>query len=416
MLGLQRCVSWWVYCVINEFGGPMRILHTSDWHIGRTFHEYPMIDAALEVFSAVPELIKKNKIDVVVASGDIYDTGSPNKEAVAALREIFKSILATGAQLVVISGNHDNSIKLGFAGAFSAGSGLHLLTDVESLMHPVELQDEHGPVDFYGIPFIEPSMHKHLEWMPSDALDQNRAVGAAMQQVRKSVKERKSDGRRSVVLSHTFAAGSQKESSDSERPITREPLVAGGVDNVPLEVFEGVDYVALGHIHGRLELKNNVRYSGAVLHYSFKEAGKPRGGWLVDLGPSSQHDIEWIDFPIYRPLIELRGTFHDIMTNKEYDKYRDHFVRAVYTDDVRQTDAMKKLQTRFAFCAEVISEPANRAETNSESYRDRIKGKTDIEIIESFAKDVRNGQGLSNEEQKVLNQVLADLKLKEDAR
>ncbi len=394
----------------------MRILHTSDWHIGRSFHEYPMIEAARQVFSALPALITKHKIDVVVASGDIYDTGSPNKEAVAALRDIFKSILETSAQLVVISGNHDNSTKLGFAGAFSAGSGLHLLTEVESLMNPVELFDEHGPIDFYGIPFIEPSMHKHLEWMPSDAVDQNRAVGAAMQQVRQAVEERKSKGRRSVVLSHTFAAGSQKETSDSERPITREPLVAGGVDNVPLEVFEGVDYVALGHIHGRLELKDNIRYSGAVLHYSFKEAGKPRGGWLVDLGPSKNTEIEWLDFPIYRPLIELRGTFQDIMTNKEYDKYKDHFVRAVYTDDVRQLDAMKKLQTRFAFCAEVVSEPANRADANSDSYQDRIKGKTEVEIIECLAKDVRNGQGLSKEEQKVLNQVLAGLKAKEDAR
>jgi exonuclease SbcD len=192
--------------------------------------------------------------------------------------------------------------------------------------------------------------------------------------------------------------------------------VAGGVDNVPLEVFEGVDYVALGHIHGRLELKHKIRYSGAVLHYSFKEAGKPRGGWLVDLKPDEKPEIEWLDFPIYRPLIELRGTFQEIMTNREYEKYKDHFVRAVYTDDVRQLDAMKKLQTRFAFCAEVISEPANRADANSDSYRDRIKGKTDLEIIESFAKDVRNGQGLSTEEHKVLNQVLAELKKKEEAR
>ena len=394
----------------------MRILHTSDWHIGRTFHEYQMLDAARHVFSALPELIKKHKIDVVVAAGDIYDTGSPNKDAVATLRDIFKSILQTGAQLVVISGNHDNSTKLGFAGAFSAGSGLHLMTEVEALMHPVELTDDHGPVDFYGIPFIEPSLHKHLEWMPADAVDQHRAVGAAMEQIRKSVAQRKSTSRRSVVLSHTFAAGSQKESSDSERPITREPLVAGGVDNVPLEVFDGVDYVALGHIHGRLELKPNVRYSGAVIHYSFKEAGKPRGGWVVDLEPGKAAAAEWLDFPVYRPLIELRGTFHDIMTNKDYDRYKDHFVRAVYDDDVRQLDAMKKLQTRFPFCAEVVSEPSNRADANSDSYRDRIKGKTDLEIIESFAKDVRNGQGLSKEEQKVLNQVLADLKLKEEVK
>jgi exonuclease SbcD len=237
-----------------------------------------------------------------------------------------------------------------------------------------------------------------------------------MEQVRAAVAKRKSKGRRSVVLSHTFAAGSEKETSDSERPITKEPLVAGGVDNVPVGVFDGVDYVALGHIHGRLELKPHIRYSGAVLHYSFKEAGKPRGGWLVDLVPDKDAQIEWVDFPIYRHLVELRGTFNEIMTNKDYDKYKDHFVRVVYTDDARQIDAMKRLQTRFPFCAEVVSEPANQAESNSSSYRDRVRGKTDLEIIEAFSKDVRNNQGLSKEEQKVLNEVLESLKLKEDSK
>lgn len=394
----------------------MKILHTSDWHIGRTFHEYQTLEAVRHVLGALPELIKKHRIDVVVASGDIYDTGSPNKDAVATLRDLFAGIIEAGARLVVISGNHDNSTKLGFAAPFVGSSGLHLLTEVESLMHPVEIMDEHGPVDFYGIPFIEPSLHRNLEWMPSDASDQNRAVGAAMGQVRDAVAKRKSKGRRSVVLSHTFAAGSQTETSDSERPITKQPLVAGGVDNVPVDVFDGVDYVALGHIHGRLELKPHVRYSGAVLHYSFKEAGKPRGGWLVDLVPDKDAQIEWVDFPIYRHLVELRGTFNEIMTNKDYDKYKDYFVRVVYTDDVRQIDAMKRLQTRFPYCAEVVSEPANQAESNSSSYRDRVRGKTDLEIIEAFSKDVRNNQGLSKEEQKVLNEVLESLKLKEDSK
>lgn len=394
----------------------MRILHTSDWHIGRTFHDYQTLEAAKHALGAIPELIERHGIDVVVASGDIYDTSNPNAAAVETLRDLFKAILATGAQLVVISGNHDHRTKLGFAGAFSSGAGLHILTEVESLGKPVELTDDYGAVDFYGIPFIQPSMHNHLDWMPADAADQHRVIGAAMDQVRQSIAGRKSNGRRSVVLSHTFAAGSEKETSDSERPVTRQPLVAGGVDNVPVSVFQGVDYVALGHIHGRLELKNNIRYSGAVVHYSFKEAGKPRGGWLVDLEPGKDAVVEWLDFPIFKPLIELRGPFHDIMTNGDYDKYRDYYVRVVYTDDVRQLDAMKKLQTRFPFCAEVISEPANKAASNTDSYRDRIKGKTDLEVIEAFTKDVRNGQGLSKEELKVLNQVLDDLKAKEDVK
>jgi len=266
----------------------MRILHTSDWHIGRTFHEYSTLEAARFVLGALPDLIKKHKIDVVVASGDIYDSGKPKSDAVEALRDISWAILDTGAKLMVISGNHDNAMGLDFAGTFSAGSGLHIFADVENLMNPVEVKDDHGSVDFYGIPFIEPIMSRHLDWIPSDAVNQHQVIGAAMEKVRESVKARESAGRRTVVLSHTFVAGAEKSTTESELPITKEPLVAGGVDNVPVETFKGIDYVALGHIHGRAELQPNIRYSGAIMHYSFKEAGKARGGWLVDLEPDSQ--------------------------------------------------------------------------------------------------------------------------------
>jgi len=117
-------------------------------------------------------------------------------------------------------------------GTFSAGSGLHLFTEVSAITEPLELQDESGPVDFYGIPFIEPSLHRKVEWMPDDASSQHTAIAAAMTQIRGSVESRKSKGRRSVVVSHTFVAGAESASSDSERPITRT-LEAGGVDNVP---------------------------------------------------------------------------------------------------------------------------------------------------------------------------------------
>lgn len=394
----------------------MRILHTSDWHIGRTFHQYQTLEASRHVLGSLPDLIRKHRIDIVAVAGDIYDTGSPGKDAVATLRDLLLGILQTGAKIVAISGNHDNATKLGFTGPFSAAAGLHLFTDVGSLSEPVEITDEHGPVDFYGIPFIEPSLHRHLEWMPSDAADQHRAVGAAMQQIRESISLRASKNRRTVVLSHTFVNGGDKETSDSERQITKEPLVVGGVDIVPTDVFAGVDYAALGHIHSRLELEQNIRYSGAAIHHSFKEAGKPRGGWLVDLLPEEQVNVSWVDFPVYRPLVELRGKFAEIMTKKDYDQYRDYFVQVVYTDDVIQIDAMNKLKTRFPFCANVVREPENRAASNTSSYRDRVKGKSDLEIIETFTRDVRNGIGLSDEERRALEKVLESLKAKADSK
>ena len=394
----------------------MRILHTSDWHIGRTFHKYSTLEAAKAALGVIPALIAEHKIDVVVAAGDIFDSSNPDQKSIETLRDIFKDILAAGAKLMVTSGNHDSATRLSLAGAFSAGSGLHLFTEVSELMNPIELTDGHGSVDFYGIPFIEPKLHRDHAWMPENSLDQHGVITAAMEQVRAQIKARANKGRRSVVISHTFAAGGEKDSSDSERAITRDPLVAGGVDNVPVSAFKGADYVALGHIHGRSELAHNIRYSGAVVHYSFKEAGKARGGWLVDLEPGKDAAVEWVDFPIFRKLIELKGPFAEIMTKADYDQYADYYVRVVYTDNTRELDAMRKLKERFPYCAEVIFEPANVAAENSATYRDRIKGKTDLEIMSAFLVDVRNGEGPTKEELKVLTDALDAIKQEEAAK
>lgn len=393
----------------------MRVLHTSDWHIGRTFHKYTTLEAAQAALGAIPALIAEHKIDVVVAAGDIFDSSNPDQKSIETLRDIFKDILAAGAKLMVTSGNHDSATRLSLAGAFSAGSGLHLFTEVSELMNPIELTDGHGAVDFYGIPFIEPKLHRDHAWMPENSLDQNTVISAAMGQVRAQIKSRADAGRRSVVISHTFVAGGAAESSDSERAITN-PLIAGGVDNVPVSAFEGADYVALGHIHGRSELAHNIRYSGAVVHYSFKEAGKARGGWLVDLEPGKDAAVSWVDFPIFRKLIEIKGPFAEIMTKADYDQYADHYVRVVYTDNTRELDAMRKLKERFPYCADVDFEPANVAAENSATYRDRIKGKTDLEIMSAFLVDVRNGEGPTNEELKILNDALDAIKQEEAAK
>jgi len=384
----------------------MKILHTSDWHVGRTFHSYNTLEAVSQVLAEIPKLIRTHNIQVVVVAGDIYDLANPAPEAVKVLRDAVAAILQTGAKIVMTSGNHDSSTRLSFAGAFSAPSGLHLVTQAEEALKPIELIDEHGPVDFYGIPFLQPELVRHLDWVPKDANSQHQVVGGAMTEIRKVISQRKSPNRRSVVVAHTFVAGGETETSDSERAITLKPLEVGGVDVVPKDVFAGTTYAALGHIHGRKELEPHLRYSGALMHYSFKEAGKPRGGWLVELNAEGLGQVEWLDLPIIRPLVELRGTFDELLSKSDFSRFANHYVRAIYTDQTRQVDAMVKLKTRFEWCAEVLNEPEVRVAENELSYRERIKGKTDLEIIEGFLIDVRNGVGASPEELELIKQVI----------
>jgi exonuclease SbcD len=388
----------------------IKILHTSDWHIGRTFHKYQTLDEAKQVLNSVVDIVKQQSVNVVVISGDIFDTSSPKEEAFEVLKNAFNEILSAGAQIVAISGNHDSAQRLGFAGAFSSQSGLHLITDVERVGVPVEITNGPVTVDFYGIPFIQPELWRHLSWMPHDASTQNVAIKAAMSQITESIEKRQSAYRKSVILSHTFIAGGEKETDESERAITKDPTV-GGVDSVPAATFKGADYVALGHIHSQMISKEftKARYSGALMYFSFKEVGKRRGGWIVEFSEAGEPKIDWVEFLVPRNIIELTGKFEDILINPKYDQYKDYYIQAVYTDDKRVIEPMRQLKEKFPFTANVIWLPENVAERSQDSHRKQLENKTDLQIIETFAKEVRNGEELSKDESAIVEPIMNEI-------
>ncbi|PSL36876.1 exodeoxyribonuclease I subunit D [Labedella gwakjiensis] len=383
----------------------MRILHTSDWHIGRTFHGHSTVGALETVLSAVVGLVRERSIDLVIVAGDVFDSTMPAAEHYGVLGRTLSSLRDAGAAVVVTSGNHDSAARLGYQAEFAQLAGIHVLTRPERHDVPVELQDEHGPVNLYGIPYLEPSLVRHL--YPEATLRRHSDVLAfAMDRIRADAAER---GGRSVVVSHCFATGAA--GSDVERDIT-----AGGLDYVPLATFDGPDYVALGHIHGRATLSERVRYSGAPLHYSFSEADKPRGAWLVDLGAEGLETVEWVALPVPRPLARLTGTLDELITSPEYAEYADHWIAATITDDTRPLDAMPKLQRRFPWCAQLEHRPHTVHDDGHASYASRIEEKSDVEIVAGFLEHVRNGRGPSEAEAGLVDDAFSALRAAEATR
>ncbi|HEY0249209.1 MAG TPA: exonuclease SbcCD subunit D [Gryllotalpicola sp.] len=380
----------------------MRILHTSDWHIGRTFHGHSTLTAVTTVLSAIADLVRERHVDVVIAAGDVFDSATPSGDAFDLLQKALLGLREAGATVVLTSGNHDSPARLGFAAPFARLAGVVIATDPDGVGVPIPLEDEHGPVDFYAIPYLEPALLRH-RWPDEQFRNQADAMRFAMGRVRASATERRRAGARSVAVAHTFAAGGEAASADSERPI-----VVGTVDVVPLSVFDGVDYVALGHIHGRATLAEGIRYSGAILHYSFGEAGKPRGGWLVDLDADGVASVEWVDVPVPRPLAVLTGELDALLGSAEFAPYEDHWVSAILTDTRRPLEAMRKLQTRFPWCANVEHRPAAVVDDGRTSYAERVQGKTDPEILEAFLAHVRGGDGPSPEEAELFAAVLTE--------
>ena len=375
----------------------MRILHTSDWHIGRTFHGWSTLDALRTVFDAMIATMRDSQVDVVVVSGDVFDSSTPSSEAVTMLDEVLLGLRQTGVQVVVSSGNHDSAARLGAKAAFAAAAGVFVRTRAEEIAEPVTIRDAHGPVHFYAIPFLDPASMRSL-WPETEPMrSQADALRHAMKLVRTDLAER---GGRSVVLAHTFVQGAEDEIYDSQRDIL------GGLDKVAVPVFRGVDYTALGHVHGRMTLDKQIRYAGAPLHYSFAEARKPRGGWLVDLDAHGFAGAQWLDLPVPRPLAELRGTLEQLLSDPGHQKMHDSWVSAVLTDDEQPIGAMRKLQGRFPYCALLRHEPAHRTGDDGASYADLVRGKTDLELIGAFLTRVRNGIATDDAEAELLREVI----------
>ncbi|MFW0797458.1 exonuclease SbcCD subunit D [Gordonia sp. CPCC 205515] len=355
----------------------MRILHTSDWHLGRTFHGVELLADQARALSDLAAIVADESVDVVVVAGDIYDRSVPPADAVAVYDRGLAAIAAAGAQIVLTSGNHDSPTRLGAGSGFAAAGGLHLRTSIAAIDAPVLLSDEHGEVAIYGLPYLEPDTAR-TELGVDEARSHAAVLTAAMNRVRADVTDR---GVRSVVAAHAFVVGAL--ASGSERSIT-----VGGVETVGAEVFSGVDYVALGHLHSPQQLSESVRYSGSLLPYSFGERSDHKSVWIVDLDADGLAEVRKRELPPVRGLSSLRGTLDDLLTDDVHLAAEDHYVEATLTDAVRPVDAMRRLRQRFPHAVHVQWE--RPATIGAVDYRARVHGRPDDEIVCAFISDVRD--------------------------
>jgi exonuclease SbcD len=377
----------------------MRILHTSDWHIGRSFHGHSTLAALRTVLQALTAQVRERGVDVVILAGDVFDSAVPAADCYTLLTDTLVALRETGARIVVTSGNHDSAARLGFQ-ARLLRDGIHVLTDPESIGTPVTIDDAYGPVQLYGIPFLEPALIRHA-WTTSAGTPvrtQAEALTVAMERVRADVAAR---GGRSVAIAHCFTAGV------AATPQLERDIQQGGLDVVPLSVFDGPGYVALGHIHGRQRLSDRVRYAGAPLHYSFGEQDKPRGAWLVDLDAAGFAAAEWIELPVPRALKTLHDTLDALLTDPAYAEYEDAWVCAEYTDATPQPDPMRRLQERFPYCATVGHAPAGARASDGRTYAARVReARSDLDLIDAFLTHVRAGEGADERERELIRGVV----------
>ncbi len=369
----------------------MRILHTSDWHLGRSFHREGLLDAQAGFVDHLLETVAAEDVDLVVVSGDVYDRALPPVDAVELADETFARLASSRATVVVTSGNHDSQIRLGFNARLADAAGIHLRTRWQDVGTPVLLEDAHGPVAVHGLPYLEPDAVRTHWDLP--ARTHEAALGAAMARVRADLDAR--PGVRSVVLAHAFVAGdpdaAASMASDSERDIS-----VGGLQVVPASLFSGVDYAALGHLHGRQTLSDTVRYSGSPLAYSFSEAGHAKGSWLVELGAQGVERTDFVAAPVPRPLATLRGRLDDLLTDPRHAPTEDAWVQVTLTDPQRPSHAMDRLRTRFPHVLILAFDPEGGARPRG-PVMPHVDGRSDLDVALGFVAEVRSLEATTEE-------------------
>ncbi len=365
----------------------MRILHTSDWHLGRSLHRHDLIEAQAAFLDHVVEVAYRERIDAVLVAGDVYDRALPTVEAMRLLADVLARLRDLGVAVIAISGNHDAPSRLGDR-AVLLDRRIQIRTDPAAVARPVLLTDRHGEVAFYPIPYLEPAAVRTVlpgADEPTDGVQRPFEGGAHQRVMRRALAaisaDRAARGVRSVAIAHAWITGG--DASDSERDIT-----VGGLAHVPAGEFDGIDYVALGHLHKPQAITDRVRYSGSPLAYSFSEAGVAKLSWLVELAGNGSVTVEAVPAPVRRSLSAVHGRLEEVLTSSRFAEQEADFVAVTLTDPIRPADAMSTVQRRFPYALTLEFAPEGLSE-DARGYAERTRGRTDLQVAEAFLAHVR---------------------------
>jgi exonuclease SbcD len=319
----------------------MRLIHTSDWHLGRTLHGESLLEHQSVFLDWLLSQATGHRVDAVVVAGDVYDRAVPPTDAVALLDQTLVRFFRAGIPVVLTSGNHDSAVRLGFASGLSEAAGIHLRTRVDDIARPVIIRDEHGEVGIYGIPYLLPdAVMAELGAERSHA----SVLAAACERIRADAAAR--GLRRTVVIAHALVTGGQV--SESERDIR-----VGGIGDAPARVLAGCSYLALGHLHGQQRVNaggtTSARYSGSPLAFSFSERDHCKSVTLAEIAGDGTVVTQLLPTPVPRPLREVRGRLDELLARADGDlaDLAGAWVKAVLTDQARPVAPMERLRERW---------------------------------------------------------------------
>lgn len=314
----------------------MNILHTSDWHLGRQFHQASLLDDQRHVLKQIVAYIEAHKVSALLVSGDIYDRSVPPADAVALLDEVVDEVCGRlGVPMILISGNHDSAVRLRFGAQQLKASGLHIMGDLTKVTEPVVVSKGTEIAHIYGVPYHTPEEVRTVLDLPVRSFDEAHTA------LIESILTVAQDDVANVCMSHCFVSGAA--ASDSERP-----LAIGGADQVAVAPMLPFDYVALGHLHSpQAKGAEHVRYSGSILKYSFSEVAHKKGVALIQLENQQLKQVTELPLTPLRDLRVIEGTLAQIKAQGAQDPANEDYVLVRLTDPNAVLDVMTQLRAVY---------------------------------------------------------------------
>ncbi|EGQ8524786.1 TPA: exonuclease SbcCD subunit D [Vibrio parahaemolyticus] len=374
----------------------MKFIHTSDWHLGRQFHNVSLLEDQQAVLEQLIQYIENNPVDAVIVAGDVYDRSVPPTIAIELLNRVVKRICGElNTPMILISGNHDGAERLGFGSEQMKRSGLHIISNFEDMLTPVVIETKAaGHVAFYGMPYNDPEQVRYVYKEPVSTHDEAHKL------IAEKITEQFQSEYRNILISHCFVDGAIE--SESERPLS-----IGGSDRVSHEHFLNFDYVALGHLHQpQKKGEEYIRYSGSLMKYSFGEQNQKKGFTLVEIGKDGFIGAEHIELTAPHEMRIVEGELEQILEWGKTDPKNEDYLLVRLMDKHAILNPMEKLRTVYPNVLH-LEKPGMLIGVEQEMAQAKL-ARSEIDMFKDFFAEAQDSE-LSNEQEQAISDIIKQL-------
>lgn len=370
----------------------MKIMHLSDLHIGKRVNEYSMLQDQIYILKEILRIIDNEKVETVIIAGDVYDRSLPPNEALELFDEFLYQLSSRNVNVFVISGNHDSPERISYGGRMMTENKIFLSPVYNGDVKPISLNDDYGEVNFYLLPFIRPADIRR--YFPDENIENyTDAVKVAIDNMNVDFSER------NILVTHQFVTGAELSES--------EDIIVGSTDNVSGEVFDGFDYVALGHIHREQTVgKDNIRYCGTPLKYSFSEAKHIKSVTILDFNDKGNIEYSKIPLTPFRDMREIRGTYYELTLKSSYESTNtEDYLHITLTDEEDIPDAIGKLRSIYPNIMKLDYDNLRTRGSGTVDAIENIESKSPFELFADLFKQ-QNNQDMSEEQEEIMRNLI----------